>query len=81
MIESIQDRAKELCCKSDDIMDAVCLAATVALKAHGICESIPQNPDKDARGIAMQMIVPKAGYTKYLESQETDTNQVFEESE
>ncbi len=61
MMESIQDRAKELCCMPDDIMDAVCLAVTAALKAHGMCETIPEKPDEDSRGLEMQMVVPKVG--------------------
>ena len=36
MMESIQDKAKELHCKSIDIMDAVCLAVMASLKAHGM---------------------------------------------
>lgn len=61
MMESIQDRTKELCCMPDDIMDAVCLAVTAALKAHGMCETIPEKPDEDSRGLEMQMVVPKVG--------------------
>ena len=58
MMTGIQVRAKELRCMPDDIMDAVCLAVSAALKAHGMCETIPENPDKDSRGLAMQMVVP-----------------------
>lgn len=61
MLEGILDRAKELCCMPDDIMDSVCLAVSAALKAHGMCETIPEQPETDARGLMMQMIVPKVG--------------------
>lgn len=59
MMDGIQVRAKELHCMPDDVMDAVCLAVTAALKAHGMCETIPENPQKDTKGLIMQMIVPK----------------------
>ena len=59
MMDGIQVRAKELNCMPDDIMDAVCLAVSAALKAHGMCETIPEEPETDARGIVMQMVVPK----------------------
>ena len=59
MLEGIPDRAKFLGCMPDDIMDALCLAVSAALKAHGMCEAIPENPEKDSRGLIMQMIVPK----------------------
>ena len=51
--------AKELECKQDDILDAVCLAVTAALKAHGLTETIPAEPHADARGLRMQMVAPK----------------------
>ena len=53
------DEAKELQCKPDDMMDAVCLAVTGALYAHGLCETIPANPERDAHGLEMKMTVPK----------------------
>lgn len=59
MMDGIQARAKELRCMPDDIMDAVCLAVSAALKVHGMCETIPENPQKDTKGLVMQMIVPK----------------------
>lgn len=61
MMDGIQVRARELRCMPDDIMDAACLAVSAALKAHGMCETIPENPQKDAKGLLMQMIVPKVG--------------------
>jgi len=59
MMDGFQVRAKELHCTPDDIMDAVCLAVSAAMKAHGMCETIPENPQKDVKGLLMQMIVPK----------------------
>ena len=61
MMDGIQVRAKDLRCMPDDIMDAVCLAVSAALKAHGMCEVIPEEPETDAGGLVMQMIVPKVG--------------------
>ena len=59
MLDGIQDRAKSLRCMPDDIMDALCLAVSAALKAHGMCETIPEKPEKDSKGLIMQMIAPK----------------------
>ena len=59
MIHNTYELAKELQCKQDDILDAVCLAVTAALKAHGLTEIIPAEPKTDARGLLMQMVVPK----------------------
>ena len=61
MMDGIQVRARELRCMPDDIMDAACLAVSAALKAHGMCETIPESPQKDAKGLLMQMIVPRVG--------------------
>ena len=58
-LDGIPDRAKFLGCMPDDIMDAICLAVSAALKAHGMYETIPEKPEKDVRGLIMQMIVPK----------------------
>ena len=58
-LDGIPDRAKFLGCMPYDIMDALCLAVSAAFKAHGMFETIPEKPEKDARGLIMQMIVPK----------------------
>lgn len=58
-IQGLRDQAKALQCKPDDIIDAVCLAVVAAFKAKGLCESIPEEPQKDARGLLMQMVLPK----------------------
>lgn len=59
MLDDISDRVKSLRCMPDDIMDALCLAVSATYKAHGMFETIPENPEKDARGLIMQMIAPK----------------------
>lgn len=56
------EKAKTLGCNQDDLVDAVCLAVTGALDAHGQCESIPEKPESDDRGLLMQLIVPKKRY-------------------
>lgn len=38
-------------------MDAVCLAVTGALYAHGLCKTIPEKPDVDAKGLEMKLTV------------------------
>lgn len=41
------------------VLDATCLAVTAALKAHSLTDTMPENPEKDARGLPMQMVMPK----------------------
>ena len=53
------DKAKELRCNQDDLIDAICLAVTGALYAHGEYETIPAEPEEDEKGLLMQLIVPK----------------------
>ena len=53
------DKAKELGCKQDDLIDAICLAVTGALFAHREYETIPAEPEQDEKGLLMQLIVPK----------------------
>ena len=36
----MREKVKELRCNPDDFLDAVCLAVTAALTAHGLCETI-----------------------------------------
>ncbi len=50
--------AKEMNCNPDDLVDAVCLAVTAALYANGKCETIPEQPEMDKRGIYMKLILP-----------------------
>lgn len=40
-------------------LDAVCLAVTASMKNKGHCETVPDKPCKDARGLFMQMVIPK----------------------
>ncbi len=49
----------KLDCRPDDILDALCLAAAAGMKAHGLCETVPAVPEADARGILMQMVIPR----------------------
>lgn len=58
-LTGLWNRAKELRCNPDDVMDAACLAVTAALHAHGMCESIPAEPEMDRTGLLMKMTVPR----------------------
>lgn len=53
------DRAKELGCNPDDLMDAACLAVAGALHAHGQAETLPETPEQDEKGLLMKLTVPK----------------------
>lgn len=53
------ETAKQMHCNPDDIVDAVCLAVVAGLKAQGSCETVPEEPMEDPRGLLMQMVVPK----------------------
>lgn len=57
-LEGLWEKGKELKCNPDDVMDAVCLAVVAVLKAQGDCTTVPPQPETDARGLLMQMIVP-----------------------
>ncbi|MBQ9612169.1 MAG: SDR family oxidoreductase [Lachnospiraceae bacterium] len=58
-LPDFRDRAKELKCNPDDLLDAVCLAVTASMSAHNLCETIPSNPEQDDRGLYMQITIPK----------------------
>lgn len=58
------EKAKELKGKPDDLMDTACLAVTGALHAHGLTESIPENPEKDIKGLEMKMTVGSTNSTE-----------------
>lgn len=47
-------------CKADDIVDAICLAISARLHVRKKTKRIPlgQTPQKDAKGLPMQMVVP-----------------------
>ena len=53
------DRAKELRCNPDDLLDAICLAVTAALASQGMCETIPAEPEQDDNGLYMKLTIPK----------------------
>ena len=53
------DRARELKCNPDDLLDAACLAVTAMLSSHGMCETIPEVPEQDDNGLTMKLTVPK----------------------
>lgn len=52
------DKAKTFGCGQDDLIDAICLAVTAALHAHGQSETIPEKPVPDEKGLLMQLTVP-----------------------
>ena len=51
-------KAKQLGCGQDDLIDAICLAVTAALHAHGQSEILPEKPKSDETGLVMQLTVP-----------------------
>ena len=53
------DRAKELHCNPDDLLDAVCLAVTARMASQGMCETIPAEPEQDDTGLYMKLTIPK----------------------
>lgn len=65
------DMAKGLYCNPDDLMDAACLAVTAALHAHGLSETIPEEPDRDSRGLEMKLTVPKQ-YLRHFPQNDED---------
>ena len=63
-LTGLWERAKEFKCNPDDLLDAVCLALTAALSAHGMCVTIPENPELDDKGLYMKMTIPGADIEK-----------------
>lgn len=57
-INIILTKAKELKCKADDIVDAICLAVTANLNDQGKGDSIPEDPMYDDNGLIMRMVIP-----------------------
>jgi 8-oxo-dGTP diphosphatase len=57
-ISVILTKAKELKCKADDIVDAICLAVTANLNCQGKGDSIPAEPMYDDNGLMMRMVIP-----------------------
>ena len=58
-LSGLREKAKELKCNPDDLLDAVCLTVTAALSAQGQCETIPPEPEQDDTGLYMKLTVPK----------------------
>ena len=52
------DKAKELGCRQDDLIDAICLAVTGALHAHGQSEILQDQLEPDEKGLLMKLTVP-----------------------
>ena len=52
------DRAKELRCNPDDLLDAVCLAVTARMASQGMCETIPSEPEQDDTGLYVKLTIP-----------------------
>lgn len=63
-LTGLWEKAKEFKCNPDDLLDAVCLAVTAVLSAHGMCETIPENPEPDDKGLYMKMTIPRADIEK-----------------
>ena len=57
-LSNMYDKAKELGCGQDDLIDAICLAVTGALHAHGQSESLQEQMEPDEKGLSMQLTVP-----------------------
>ena len=57
-IDYILTKARELKCKADDIVDAICLAVTANLNCQGKGDSIPAEPMCDENGLMMRMVIP-----------------------
>ena len=57
-LQNMYDKAKKLGCGHDDLIDAICLAVTGALHAHGQSETLPEQPEPDEKGLLMQLTVP-----------------------
>ena len=55
----LYNTARAIRCQPDDLADAACLCITAALKEAGLCETIPETPQKDEKGLYMQLTVPK----------------------
>lgn len=70
-LNGMWEGAKEFNCKPDDMLDAICLAVTAALSGAGMCETIPEDPEQDGRGLYMKLTVPKRDIVPPGSSQKT----------
>lgn len=57
-LTGMYDKAKTLGCAQDDLIDALCLAVTGALHAHGQSETLSEDLRPDEKGLFMQLTVP-----------------------
>ena len=67
-LPGLYEKARELRCQPDDLADAICLCIAAALKEQGLCETIPEEPEKDEKGLYMKLTVPKKEVSRLLES-------------
>ena len=67
----MRDKARELKCNPDDLLDAACLAVTAMLSSQGLCETIPEIPEQDDQGLFMKLTVPKKNIRIPAEGQKT----------
>ena len=44
--DRLNEKAREIRCQPDDLADAICLCIAAALKEQGLCETIPEEPEK-----------------------------------
>ena len=58
-IYGVYDKTKKLRCNQDDLIDAIYLAVTGAVYAHGVNETILAEPMQDENGLLKQLTVPK----------------------
>ena len=57
-LTGLWDKAKDLKCKPDDLLDAVCLAVTAVLSTQGMCDTVPEVPEQDEKGLFMKLTIP-----------------------
>lgn len=58
-VANVKEKAKILKCNADDIVDAIVLVIAANFNSQGLCETIPENVMEDAKGLKMQMVIPK----------------------
>ena len=56
-VSALMSRGRELGAASDDIIDAAVAAWTARRRATGTAHCLPQDPDRDVRGLRMEMWV------------------------
>ncbi len=58
-LTGLREISRKFGCRPDDLLDAACLALTAAMSAHGMCDTIPEEPEPDDKGLSMKLTVPK----------------------